>query len=79
MPEIVLALVVIGGIIFFLCWKWQFAEGQLEWQREQNKKLCDSIEQRDKIILRLVHEADLHGVDDHILLDEARSIAEKEW
>lgn len=70
----------VTGLIFIgLIWKWQHCEGQLEWHREQTKKLCDALERRDKIILRLVHEADLHGVNDVELLDEARAIAEKEW
>lgn len=74
MPELIVAFVLVMSIIGFLVWKWQVAEGQIDWHREKTDALCEAINRRDQIIIRLVHECHRHGSDDEILLLEARSL-----
>lgn len=75
MPEIILAFSLIILALGVLIWKWQFAEGQVEWHRRHTLALTEAINARDQLIIRLVHECDRHGSDDEALLAEARNLA----
>lgn len=75
MPEIILSFLVIMGVVGFLAWKWQVAEGQIDWHRQKSLDLCNAINHRDALIIRLCHECDIHGSTDEVLLAEARSLA----
>lgn len=75
MPEFILAFIIIGAAILFLVWKWQVAEGQIEWHRQKSHAMLEAINRRDELIIRLLHECDRHGSDDEILLAEARNLA----
>lgn len=75
MPEFILAFVVVGAAVGFLIWKWQVAEGQIEWHRQKTMALCEAINSRDQLIIRLCHECDIHGTTDQLLIAEARSLA----
>lgn len=75
MPEVLLGFAVIGAIGIFLVYKWGVAVDELRLEKENTQNLANAIYERDQVILRLVHECDIHGSSDLTLLAEAREMA----